>query len=376
MTEAMDNTEEIKNNETNLLEGMKKIWAGRRTIYKSLIVFVVFGILNILFSPKVYRSDITLVVETSTGESDVSSLIQEFGGLAGINLNKNEIEALTPELYPEVIKSTPFLMELMNQKVSESKYDSIITVADYLQHHTRSSFLGIVKKYTLGLPGKIIEWVRGNPKAKPVSHSTISSVDSVFFPIKLSTEQSKIAESLAASISTQQDFKKSNKFVISVAMQDPVVVAQVTAYVVKNLTKYIIEYRTKKAKTDLKFVAARTAEAEAEYVETQQALASYKDRNKNVILSSVLTEEERLQAEYDLAFGVYSALSKQLEQSKIKVQEETPVFNVMNPAQIPLQKSKPKTSFIMFQMVFFGIFVGIGIILGKSYLKKIRKIFA
>ena len=35
-------------------------------------------------------------------------------------------------------------------------------------------------------------------------------------------------------------------------------------------------------------------------------------------------------------------LSKQLEQAKIKVAEEAPVFKTLEPARIPLKKSGPK----------------------------------
>jgi capsule polysaccharide export protein KpsE/RkpR len=306
----------------------------------------------------------------------MSGLLQQFGGLAGINLNNtNNKEALVPDLYPEVIKSTPFLLEIMKQKVTESKYDSTLTVEQYLDRHTRSSLVGTIKGYTIGLPGKIIGWIRGKQKTLN-SKLLVFSPDSVsnlsFNPIKISKEQTEIIEILAARVNTEEDFKKSNKFVISVEMQDPLVVAQVTSHVVKSLTKYITEYRTKKAKTDLKFISDRATEAEAKYLEAQQALATYKDRNKNVILSSVLTEEEQLQSEYNLAFDVYSALAKQLEQAKIKVQEVTPVFNVMDPAQVPLKKSKPKTSMILIMMIFLGGFLGIGIVIGKVYFKKIN----
>ena len=358
--------------EIDLIDIAKKIWSGRRIIIKSMIVFFVLGIFIVIFSPKEYKSEITLVVETSSSGSGMSSLLQQFGGLAGINLNNTtNKEALVPDLYPEVIKSTPFLLEILKQKVVESKYDSTITVEQYIERHTRSSLGNVLKKYTIGLPGTIMEWMRGKNNNTlglnlPVlaSDSTISlSVE----PIIITKEQYNMIEALAGCINTEQDFKKSNKFIIRVEMQDPFVVAQVTSYVVKNLTKYIIDYRTKKAKTDLMFVEARTSEAESKYLEAQQALAIYKDRNKNVILSSVQTEEDQLQSEYDLAFSVYSALAKQLEQAKIKVQEETPVFNVMNPAQIPLQKNKPKTSLIIVMMIFLGGFVGIGIVFLKSY---------
>lgn len=377
MAEASINKEKTKDDEIDLIEVFRKIWAGRKTIIKTMIVFFIVGVFIVIISPKEYKSEITLVVETSSSGGSMSGLLQQFGGLAGLNLNKTDKEALVPDLYPEVIKSTPFLLEIMKQKVTESKYDSTITVEQYLSRHTRSSLAGVIMGYTLGLPGKIIGWIKGKQTALdnikiPISTSDTSS-NLAFEPIKITKEQSDISEALAGCINTEQDFKKSNKFIISVEMQDPLVVAQVTSYVVKNLAKYIIEYRTKKAKTDVKFVSARTAEAEAKYLEAQRALASYKDRNKNVILSSVLTKEEQLQSEYDLAFEVYSALAKQLEQSKIKVQEVTPVFNVMDPAQVPLKKNKPKTSMILAIMLFLGGFVGVGIIFGKIYFLNIKK---
>lgn len=376
MTETSENKEKNKDDEINLLEVFRKIWTGRGTIIKTMIVFFIIGIFIIIFSPKEYKSEITLVVETSSSGSSMSGLLQQFGGLAGINLNKTEKEALVPDLYPEVIKSTPFLLEIMKQKVTESKYDSTITVEQYLDRHTRSSFAGVIMGYTIGLPGKIIGWIRGKQNTSINTKLPVFSSDSAsnlsFEPIKITKEQSEITEAFADCINTEEDFKKSNKFVISVEMQDPLVVAQVTSYVVKNLTKYIIEYRTRKAKTDLKFVSARTAEAEAKYLEALQTLAAYKDRNKNVILSSVLTEEQQLQSEFNLAFDLYSALAKQSEQSKIKVQEVTPVFNVMEPAQVPLKKSKPKTSLTLVVMLFLGGCIGVGIIYGKMYLKNIK----
>ncbi len=377
MTETSENKEKIKDDEIDLLEVFRKIWVGRKTIIKTMTVFFIIGIFVVIFSPKEYKSEITLVVETSSSGSSISGLLQQFGGLAGINLNKTEKEALVPDLYPEVIKSTPFLLEIMKQKVVESKYDSTITVEQYLDKHTRSSLASVIMGYTIGLPGKIMGWIRGKQNTSTNTKLPIFSSDSAsnlsFEPIKITKEQSEITKALADCINTEEDFKKSNKFVIGVEMQDPLVVAQVTSYVVKTLTKYIIEYRTKKAKTDLKFVSARTAEAEAKYLEAQQTLAAYKDRNKNVILSSVLTEEDQLKSEFDLAFDVYSTLAKQLEQSKIKVQEVTPIFNVMEPAQVPLKKNKPKISLTLIVMLFIGVFVGIGIILGKSGYKKLIK---
>ncbi len=377
MTETQTKKEN-KDSEIDLIDIAKKIWSGRKIIIKSMIVFFVLGIFIVIFSPKEYKSEITLVVETSASGSGMSGLLQQFGGLAGINLNNTtNKEALVPDLYPEVIKSTPFLLEILKQKVVESKHDSTITVEQYIDRYTRPSLASSISKYTIGLPGKIMEWIRGKndhfSKKIPVLASD-SAISLSVEPIIITKEESDIIEAISECINTEQDFKKSNKFIIRVEMQDPLVVAQVTSSVVKNLTKYIIEYRTKKAKTDLNFVEKSTFQAESKYLEAQQKLAVYKDRNKNVILSSVQVEEEKLQSEFDLAFSVYSALAKQLEQAKIKVQEETPVFNVMDPAQVPLKKSKPKTISILFTMFFLGGVIGVLIIFGKESYKKLKEL--
>jgi uncharacterized protein involved in exopolysaccharide biosynthesis len=85
-----------------------------------------------------------------------------------------------------------------------------------------------------------------------------------------------------------------------------------------------------------------------------------------------LTDVERLQGEYSIALNVYNELAKQLEQAKIQVKEETPVFSVLEPAMIPREKSKPKKPMIVAIWLFLGGILGVGIVFGKGYLKEIK----
>jgi uncharacterized protein involved in exopolysaccharide biosynthesis len=215
--------------------------------------------------------------------------------------------------------------------------------------------------YTFGLPGKIIGWIKGKPKNQ---QTVIGNRQPV--PFKLTPEESDFTSAMGSCIKTKQGGSGlANTLVISIEMQDPQVAALLADSVVKCLTHYIIDYRTQKAKTDLKFAEERHAEAETKYISSQRALAAYSDQNKNVIFATAHAEEERLQAEYNLAFNIYNGLSQQLEQAKIKVQENTPVFKIMEPAKVPLEKSKPRTSLILVVMMFLGGLVGVGIIFGK-----------
>jgi uncharacterized protein involved in exopolysaccharide biosynthesis len=364
MTEQTENKKATETDEIDLIEVFKKIKAGKRTIYKTIAVFFVWGLIIAFGTPKEYKSETTLLIETSS-KNGMSGLLQQFGGLAGLNFgNSSDQGALNPELYPYVIKSTPFMLEVMNVKVTESKYDSTLTVAQYIDRHTKSSAMSFLMDYTIGLPGKIMGWIKGKPKVENIPLNWKG-------PFGLTQKQSDMAKSLADCITTKEGDAKGT-LVLSVEMQDPLVAAQLTDSVVKCLTKYVVDYHTQKAKTDLQFITDRHDEAETRYINAQKALAAYRDQNKNVILASAKSEEERLQAEYNLAFNVYNALSQQLEQAKIKVQEETPVFKVLNPAQVPLQKSKPKTSLVLISMLLFGGIIGIGIVFSKIIYRKYK----
>jgi uncharacterized protein involved in exopolysaccharide biosynthesis len=354
----------VENDEIDLIEVFKKIWDGRKTIYKSVAVCFVIGLIIAIGSPKEYKSEVTLLVETSSGTSGMSGLLQQFGGLAGINLGGAAgEEALTPELYPDIIKSTPFLLEVMDSKVTDTKYDSTLRVSEFLDRHTRGGVMSFVMGYTIGLPGKIIGWIKGKPKEE-IAVGTTQYVG----PLKLTNKQASLAGALAKRITAKQGESVST-LIIGVEMQDPRLAAQITDSVVKCLTAYVVDYRTQKAKVDLRFVEERHKEAEIRYNKAQQSLAYFRDQNRNIVLASAQTTEQNLQAEYNLAFNIYNTLSQQLEQAKMKVQEKTPVFKVMDPAKVPLEKSKPKTSLVLIGMIFFGGVIGVSVILVIFFLK-------
>jgi uncharacterized protein involved in exopolysaccharide biosynthesis len=192
--------------------------------------------------------------------------------------------------------------------------------------------------------------------------------------LRISKEQDEVLENLQKRVQIKLD-DMSLKVSITVEMQDPLIAAQVTDAVLRNLTNYIVNYRTKKFKDNYDFINDRCQEAKATYKETQLKLANFRDLNRNVILSSTKSEEERLQAEYNLAFNIYNGLAQQTEQAKIKIQEKTPIFSIMKPIQIPVEKSKPKKIIIIILSFFLGIIAGISFIAGKRILSSTSAAF-
>ena len=368
-----------KMNSENIEEGMDltelfvKIKAKSKTVYISILAAFVLAIVIVVLTPKQYKTEISLLAE-SNSKGSASGLLGQLGGLSGANLGSlmgldfnggSGSDALTPDLYPNIVKSTTFLMEILSKTIEEPESKSKITVAHYLSDYSKPSISGIA--------AYLIDKLKNGNDDELISKNIPGQ------PLKLSRKQANLVEALSDLI--EVDVIKSgggltggeSKIInVSIEMQDPLLSAVLAELVVTNLKHYIINYNTGKAKQDLEFIDARYLEARERYYKTQKALADYDDSNINVILASVRTNRQRLETENSLASSLYNSLAQKLEQSKIIVQDRTPVFTVIEPAKIPLKKCKPKTSLILISMLFVGGFVGVTIVLTKEFVQSFR----
>ena len=81
-----------------------------------------------------------------------------------------------------------------------------------------------------------------------------------------------------------------------------------------------------------------------------------KERIQQGYLLQYQMEQDRLENEKDLAFGVYNQIASQLELAKAKVQEKTPVCVVMQPPYTPFMASSPKKLMMGILYVFLAFF--------------------
>ena len=72
-------------------------------------------------------------------------------------------------------------------------------------------------------------------------------------------------------------------------MEDPLVAAQVASFMIKELTNYLINYRTEKMILDLDFTKEQLDKAELRFEEAQINLAKFRDSNQG-ILTQVLEQ--------------------------------------------------------------------------------------
>lgn len=366
MKEEIQEQNHNEEDEIDLIALAKTIWDKRGFIVKTIIVFAVIGVAVALLSPKEYTASTQMVPQVSTGGSRMGGL-SSLASMAGINLNlNNEVTELMPQTYPQVIKSAPFQLQLMNTKYSFAEIEQPITLFEYYTEYSKPNALAVIKKYTIGLPGIITGAIKGEKTQN--QESTVDNVET----IKLTDEQEQvrkiISENVSLEINDQEGFIQ-----LSSSFPEPKLAAQVAQKAKELLQQYITEFKIEKAKAQLQFIEERYIEKKEEFEQAQEALAAFRDRNKNVTSAMALTEQEQLQNEYQLAFEVYSSLAQQLEQARIKVKEDTPVFAVIQPVVVPSERSKPKRTMILAIWTFLGVVIAIGWVFGSQYISSAKK---
>lgn len=111
-----------------------------------------------------------------------------------------------------------------------------------------------------------------------------------------------------------------------------------------------------------------------EYYVAQKKYANYIDSHDNTILQSVRVEQERLQNDMNLAYQVYSQVANQLQVARAKIQEEKPVFAVVEPAVVPLEPSSMGMKIYVLLFIILSVVCTIGWkLIGKSFWKWLRK---
>lgn len=354
--------------EIDLVELIQRMWLNRWLIVKVTAVFMVVGLLVALFSAKVYTASCDVVPQTS--RSGASSSMSSLAALAGINLNATQsAEALSPNVYENIMASTTFRKELMQTMIDFENVDHPVSFFDYYtsEEYNKPSVLSYVKKYTIGLPFTILNAIRGE-QPEP-DYSAVGSGEKSIETI--SEDEYSAMAVLNESIGITLD-SKNGYITISANMPEAVAAAQMAQATFALLERYITEFKIEKVQSNLDFVQERYDEAKRNFEDVQARRAKLRDANMNTSRYSARTELERLDAEYTLAQGVYTSLAQQVEQAKISVKETTPILTVIKPVTVPYKKSKPQRAMILAAFTFLGAVVGMG---GVLLLPAIGEIF-
>lgn len=347
-----DNEKEEK--EIDLLELARKLWDNKKFIIKVSLVGAVIGVIVAFSIPKEYTT--TVILTSESGKLPTGGM-GALASMAGIDLGNNiGDDVFSPELYPDVLNSTPFVQGLLDINVSDINQNIDTTLYCYIKDNQKVAWWS----YIFGVPGLIL-----NLFSSEDNQESSASVKKKYF---ISQKDMDIIEALRNSYLINTD-KKTNVTTLEVTAQSPIIAAYLADTLTSYLQSYIIEQRTKKANTDLANTEKLYTNAKADYYKAQQNLASFIDGNRSVTSAKYMVNQEKLQNEATTAYSVYNQMAQQVQMNRIRVQDNTPVFTIIQPAIEPLTPSKPKKKMIIIALSFLGLVSACGWVL-KGEIKK------
>ena len=355
-------THEEGEQEIDLMEYVSKLWVVRKLLMKVAGIAVIVGIVIAFSIPKTYTAEVSLSPEIGkTGGNSLSGMAAMLG-IGNINMGA-DASALNITMTPDILASTPFIIELLNTQVRTLDGETDTTLVAYMETQSVPWWSTII-----GLPGMAIQGIKSL-----ISQSDDAEEVKPLDPFHLTKEQNKQIGAIRSIITSEVE-KKTGMTKIGITLQDPLVAATLADTVLVKLQKYITNYKTSKAKEDCKYWEELHKERQKEYFEAQERYAKYSDMNQGVIRQSVRIEQERLQNEQSLAFQVFSQVATQLQMARAKLQEEKPAFTVLEPASVPVYPSGTSRKMILIVVVFMAVAgASAWILFGKDLWANLKK---
>jgi len=354
----------IKDDEIDLGALFRTIWNGRKTVYYSIGFCALVGLIVAIVSPVKYTASATLLPSSEDNTASMGGL-SSLAGLAGINIGSmlGNNTNISPELYPQVIQSVPYLIDLMHVKLVWEDYPDSLSIYEKSKIDNEAGIGNVIYNYTLGLPWTIKNTIL--PCKKEVDFTSLG-ISSDFY--NLSEADYRLLKSLRRIVSLEVD-NKTGLVTLAVTMEEPLQTAQLAVAATKLLQKHVVDYKIQKAVDNLNFIQGRYNEAKLVYENTQQDFFEYKDLNRNIVSERVDPQYQHLSDAFDITSSVYKGLSQQLEQAKIAVKQATPVFKILEPVVVPIERSAPRRSLILIICCFLGSIFGVAIVLSNSIIK-------
>lgn len=334
--------------EINFIELTGKIARNRVFVFRVVLAFMVAGLLVAFLSPREYTTQITMVSQANM-KRNIGGNIAGLAAIAGLNIGGlDNADILSPSVYPQIINSVRYLKEIINAKYHFEGIDHPISLMEYYSNdrYRKHRVLKTIGKYTVGLPGLILH-SRRHGKNGPVKGQ-----DSI---VVITQAEHELIKEMKKLIRLNNNIKN-GYITLQVDMPEPLVSAEIAGKAQELLQIYITDYKIRKAESYLHFIQERFNEAQSDYENKNRQLARYVDENQNTISSVARVREEMLRNEYTLAYTLYSDLARELEQAKISVEENTPILTVLEPAVVPVERSKPQRALILITFMFCGLF--------------------
>lgn len=325
---------ELQNSKISIAQLIKLAWTDRLMLTLYCLVAAIIGTLYAFSIPRTYQSQVMLAPEES--ENGLNSNVSSLASMVGIDMGISSTDAIYPEIYPDMMHSTKFLVSMFDIRVKSKNGKINTTLSDYLEHYQKSSWFFAP-----------LHWFKKHKDNKFEKDKKVN-------PYWLTKTESEIATNINDAITCLVD-KKTNVITITAKAQDPLIASTITEAARQRLQQFITDYRTTKAKQDLQYVKQLCSEAKAQYVKARRKYGAYSDANQDLLLQSAKSTQEDLENDMQLKYNIYTQVMQQLQMAQAKLQEKTPAFTIIQNATVPYKHSNTPKIYILAVFILIGI---------------------
>jgi uncharacterized protein involved in exopolysaccharide biosynthesis len=302
------NSPQVEDDEIDLAELWRAIWAGKFIIIAITFIFAVASVFYALSKPDVYKASVLLSpVSSQSGSGGLGAFAGQFGGLAslaGINLNggggdQTSIALATLEsrsFIENFIKKHDLLVPLMASKKWDRVSDSLILDEELYDEASQ----------------KWIREVKSPQTPEPTSWEAY--------------------ESFSQLLSVFQD-KENSLITIELEFYSPTLAKKWLILLVTDINEFI---------------------RKQEKAETKASIQYLKNELKNIQISNMETV-------------FYQLIEEQTKTMMLAQVKKEYIFKTIDPAQVPDKKSGPKRPLIVIIGLILGLTIGIIIALLKYF---------
>lgn len=318
------------------------------------IVFV-FSTVYIFSLPRYYVSQTSLAPEIET-PSLANGAIGSIASSFGLDLNNAQTtDAITPLLYPDLMKDNKFVVDLFKINV-KTLDDSIHTdYYTFLTKYKKESWISKSIGGVMSVFKKKKECTKWNAQKEPYM---------------LSKDDDEIVSEIRQNVKIAAD-KQTGVISVFATSQDPLVSKILADAITEKLKGFIVKYRTSKAQKDVEHYKKLMQDAQSSYEATRRKYAAYADANNDVILESVKSQLEDIENDMQLKYNQYTAYNTQYQAAVAKLREQTPVFTKLQGASVPTKPDGPKRILSVIGVMLFTLFVMISWIVCKQLLSEL-----
>jgi hypothetical protein len=319
--------------------------------YKILIIcFVVMGILG-FFKNKdkkiIYTSQISYTLDEKDGSSSAANPLSGFASQFGVaSTNSGGGNIFSGSNLNALFRSRLIIEGIL---LSEISYEN--------------KKMTVIELYIL-LNNLRDKW-KGNKELSNISFPIGISIDSL--TITQNVVLNNIYNELSApeNLVLERKDKKNPFLLVEVNNSNEFFAKNFSEILLKQTSQLYTSIKVEKSLIEIELIKKQLDSARNSYNRTLDQFAKISDLgfNANQALKSKIKSPQLKQVDIQVNSSILAGLINSLEMSKNNAKKETPLFRIIDKSRYPLIKKEPKILYSILVYSFFGLFIGIFLLL-------------